>query len=173
MPADRHSVTVEDAASTCRWSLSSFDPDRLRPDFTFNANPSNFGENSNESSPQDKKAAAKPANCLSNINAETWAGLGLDAVGVAASLTGLKAAWTAGSTITGMVAGMSSMYLSAATGDGGGLGRAGFGAALTHAGSFDGASRLATNLPVVGAAAAVGVTGYDVYQALKKAGCFK
>jgi len=110
--------------------------------------------------------------CLSNIDAGTWAGLGLDAVGVAASFTGLKAEWTIGSTITGVVAGESSMYLSAATGDSGGYGRAGFGAALAFAGSFEGASRLATNIPVVGAVVAVGVTGYDAYQALKKAGCF-
>jgi len=70
-----------------------------------------------------------------------------------------------------MVAGMSSMYSNAATGNGAGLGMAGIGTSITYAWSFAGASRLATNIPVIGALAALGITGVDAYQALKKAGC--
>lgn len=142
--------------------------------FRFTEVPSGGGRGGNDSGgshtgiPPDK-----PENCLSNIDWETWTGLGLDAAGVVASLTGLKAAWTIGSSMAGFASGVTSMYLNAVTGNGVSLGLAGFSTSLAYAGSFEGTSRLATNLPVVGVAAAVGVTAYDAIEALDKAGCFK
>ena len=117
--------------------------------------------------------------CLRNLDTDTLAGLGLDALGVLASTTGLKAAWTAGSAAAGATVALLSVTLSGFTADsnkdqavalGGSF--AAVGAPLVPEGANAASRAIAASLPGVGIAVSGGILVYDSYNALKKAGCF-
>lgn len=102
----------------------------------------------------------------------------MDAVGLAASATGLKAAWTVGSAAVGATTALLSVTFTSFEGENRDQGVAIGGAVAAVGVPFipEGASAaskaIASSLPGIGVAVSGGILAYDSYNALKKAGCF-
>jgi hypothetical protein len=117
-------------------------------------------------------------NCLTNIDSNTRVALGLDAVGLAASLTGLRGAWELASAAVSASNALLSLTVAAFTGENAGQAVAlggtavAVGAPLYSGGATAATKAVASSLPLVGAGVAAGVLAYDALDALKKAGCF-